>query len=151
TTVQEQILQLVAFNLKNEIYAIDINNVQEIIRYQEITEIPLTEENLLGVINLRGKIVPVIDLKIKFGFSHTELTELSRIVVVSSEDIVVGMLVDSVSEVLRIESSKIEIASPVLANESSEKTIKGIAKVNDKVITILNLDKSLYREKMNQK
>ncbi len=138
--VQEE--QLVVFEVANEICGVDISTVQEIIRIQPITEVPKAPEFVEGIINLRGKVIPVIDLRERFGFEKTEETKSTRIVVVEVGDDTVGMIVDAVTEVLRLPTSAIEPPSPVVENVDSE-YLRGIGKVDERLIILLDLEKIL--------
>ena len=134
--------QLVVFDLASELYGVDIGDVREIIRMQNVTRVPGTPAYMEGVINLRGKVVPVVDLRTRLGLKVHPQTNESRIVVVDIGGKDVGVIVDGVTEVLRIPLSSIEPPSQMIA--SSESTyIRGIAKLNDKLVILLDLDKVL--------
>jgi len=138
--VQEE--QLVIFEVANEICGVNISTVQEIIRMQPITGVPRAPEFVEGVINLRGKVIPVIDLRERFGFEKTEETKSTRIVVVEVENNTVGMIVDAVAEVLRLPTAAIEPPSPVVETVDSE-YMRGIGKVDERLIILLDLEKVL--------
>jgi purine-binding chemotaxis protein CheW len=133
--------QLVVFEVADESFGIDINAVQEIIRLQQITEVPRAPMHVKGVINLRGKVIPVVDLREKLGFMQGEETKSSRIVVVDIAGTTVGMIVDAVSEVLRISSEQIEEPSSII--ESYEQYLRGIGKVENRLVLLLDLEKVL--------
>ncbi|MDA8187404.1 MAG: chemotaxis protein CheW [Dehalococcoidales bacterium] len=137
--------QLVVFDLGDEVYGVDISRVQEIIRMQAITQVPGAPSFVEGVINLRGKIIPVIDLHRRFGLPAAQLGKSSRIVVVETEGRVIGMVVDAVSEVLRIPTNCIEPPSPVVVGIDSD-YIRGIAKLEGRLVILLQLDKVLTGE-----
>lgn len=137
--------QLVVFELANEVYGVDISRVQEIIRMTTITRLPRAPEFVEGVINLRGKVIPVVDLKKRFGLEQGERTKSSRIVVVDVGDHVIGMVVDAVSEVLRVPTEAVEPPSPVVTTIESD-YIRGIAKVEGRLIILLDLDRVLSWE-----
>jgi purine-binding chemotaxis protein CheW len=137
--------QLVVFQLGAELYGVEIARVHEIIRLMAITSVPRAPSFVEGVINLRGKVIPVVDLRRRFGLPQAERTRASRIVVVELGDHVVGIIVDGVSEVLRVETSTIEPPSPVVAGLDSE-SLSGIAKVDEQLIILLDLDRVLARE-----
>ena len=143
-TVANEILQLVTFNLDNEEYAVAILKVQEIIRMKEITRVPNSPAEVEGVINLRGKVIPVVDLRKKFGLAGKENDEQSRIMIMDIQGITMGLVVDSVSEVLRIPSNTVEPTPPMASNISAE-FIKGIAKLEDRLIILLDMDRLLGR------
>ncbi len=138
--VGEEILQFVTFTLNNEEYAVDILCVQEINRITEITKVPNSEEYVEGVVNLRGKVIPIINLRNKFGFEEVEKDDNSRIIIMEINDITNGLIVDSVSEVLRIPSSIIEPTPPMSSDENSQ-FIRGIAKLDNRLIILLDIDK----------
>jgi purine-binding chemotaxis protein CheW len=137
--------QLVVFQLGAELYGVDIARVHEIIRLQSITRVPRAPSFVEGVINLRGKVIPVVDLRRRFGLPTTEHTRATRTVVVEIGDQVVGIIVDSVSEVLRVSTSTIEPPSPVVAGIDSE-YLHGIAKLPERLVILLDLDRVLARE-----
>lgn len=140
--VSNGILQLVTFTLGQEEYAVDILKVQEINRMKEITRVPNSPSYVEGVINLRGKVIPVVDLRKKFGLEEKENDEQSRIMIMDIQGITMGLVVDSVSEVLRIPSSTVEPTPPMASNISAE-FIKGIAKLEDRLIILLDMDRLL--------
>jgi purine-binding chemotaxis protein CheW len=137
--------QLVVFQLGAELYGVDIARVHEIIRLQAITRVPRAPKFVEGVINLRGKVIPVVDLRRRFGLPTAEHTRATRIVVVEIGDQVVGIIVDSVSEVLRINTSTVEPPSPVVAGIDSE-YLHGIAKLPERLVILLDLDRVLARD-----
>ena len=137
--------QLVVFQLDDEFYGVDIARVHEIIRLQSVTRVPRTPAFVEGVINLRGKIIPVVDLRKRFGLPSGDKTRASRIVVVEIDDQVVGIIVDGVSEVLRVSEATIEPPSPVVAGVDSE-FIHGIAKLPERLVILLDLNRAMARE-----
>jgi len=137
--------QLVVFQLGAELYGVEISRVHEIIRLQAVTRVPRTPTFVEVVINLRGKVIPVVDLRRRFGLPAAEHTRASRIVVVEIGDQVVGIIVDGVSEVLRVTSGTIEPPSPVVAGVDSE-YIHGIAKLPERLVILLDLDRVLARD-----
>ena len=130
--------RLVTFNLGEEIYGVDITVIQEIIRMQDITGVPKTANYVEGVINLRGKIIPVIDLRKKFGLSDRIETKDTRIIVVEVFEKVIAMIVDSVSRVIQLPNKNIEPPSPIIANINAN-YMKGIGKLGTELIVLLNL------------
>jgi purine-binding chemotaxis protein CheW len=136
------ILQLVTFTLGSEEYAVDILKVQEINRMREITRVPNSPSYVEGVINLRGKVIPVVNLREKFGLQGKENDEQSRIMIMDIQGITMGLVVDAVSEVLRVPSSIVEPTPPMASNISTE-FIKGIAKLEDRLIILLDMDRLL--------
>lgn len=131
------------FQLGNEIYGLEILKVREIIGLMHITQVPRTPQYIRGVINLRGKIIPVIDLRTKFGMTPTEDTEHTCIIVVDlatdESTCQMGVLVDSVSEVLDIKEENIE-ATPAFGGDMDARFIRGMAKSEDKVTILLDVE-----------
>lgn len=138
--VMDEVLQLVTFSLDQEVYAVDILNVQEINRINEITKVPNAANYVEGVINLRGKVIPVINLRKKFGLLDKDIDESSRIIIMEIRGVTYGLMVDSVSEVLRIPSDIVEPPPPMAASMSGA-FIKGIAKLENRLIILVNSDK----------
>lgn len=134
--------QLVVFCLANELYGVEIGRVQEIIRMQNITRVPGAAHYIEGVINLRGRVVPVIDLRKRLNMPAPELTKESRIVVANVGDSIVGMMVDKVSEVLWVNAEAIEPPT-VAAAGGDASCMRGIAKVGDCLIILLELERVL--------
>ena len=134
--------QLVVFNLGHEAYAIDIVMVREIIHVQTVTSVPGTSESVEGVINLRGSVIPVVDLRRRFKLTKVEKSKDTRIVVVSCKGQDVGVIVDSVAEVLRIPVDSIEASSSLFTEEHLEH-ILGIVKLKEKLIILLDMDRVL--------
>jgi purine-binding chemotaxis protein CheW len=140
--------QMVLFKLGSETYGLDISTVHEIIRMQPITKVPKTPLYLEGIINLRGKTIPVIDIGKKFGMPKIERDKNNRIVVVNFKDTTIGIIVDSVTEVLSISADSIEPVSDIATTTSSD-FLAGIAKLADKMVIILELDKLISGEGSN--
>ena len=135
-------LQMVVFDLATEYYAVDISDVREIIRMQSITRVPGTADYMEGVLNLRGKIAPVVDLRKRLNLRVTEQTKESRIVVIDIDNKDVGVIVDGVNEVLRIPVSAVEPPAQMIQSGDSIH-IKGIAKLQDKLVILLDMDSIL--------
>ena len=138
-------LQVVTFNLGREEFAVPILQIQEINRLVDITKVPKSPEFVEGVINLRGKVIPIIDLRKRFGLLHAELCKDSRIVVVNMDSRMIGLIVDSVSEVLRLSQSAIELPPPIVAGIDSE-YIKGLGKLDGRLLILLDLNRILTKE-----
>lgn len=130
--------QLVIFNLADEVYGVDVGTVQAIIQIPEITHVPNTPDFVEGVINLRGKLIPVLDLRKRFGLAAAEQTGESRIVVVEVDGGSVGVVVDAVTEVLRIVDDSIDPASSIITTRESC-YIHGIANLGERLIILLDL------------
>lgn len=145
----EAIYQLVSFVIESEEFGVDILKVQEIIRTVEITRVPKSPEFVEGVINLRGKIVPVVDLRKRFGIARKERDNETRIIVVELVDKVVGFLVDKVKEVIRVEKSIIE-PPPELTTNISTNYITGVAKLQDRLLILLDLDRVLSSDEQER-
>jgi len=134
--------QLVVFKLANESYGVNIEAVESIIKMQSITVIPQAPEFVEGVTNLRGTILPVIDLRKRFGLEHTPVTLESRIIVITANHTKVGMIVDAVSEVLEIAEDAVE-PPPMIATTLNSAFITGIAKSGGTLVILLELDRVL--------
>ncbi len=134
--------QLVVFDLGNEVYGINIGTVREIIRMQTVTFVPDAPEFVKGVINLRGRVIPVVDLRKRFGLPVAEPTSESRVLVVDIAGNDIGVIVDAVTEVQRIAETSIEPAASLVTTEDSY-YIEGIAKVEDRLLILLDLDRAL--------
>jgi purine-binding chemotaxis protein CheW len=141
--------QLVVFELASESYGVDIGAVNTIIRMQEITEIPRSPEYVEGVINLRGSIIPVIDLRKRFGLPVGEETKASRIVVVEARGQMIGMVVDAVAETLRLPQDAIEPPSPIVTSVDAE-YVKGIGKLENRLVILLYMDKVLNSKEVDE-
>ena len=137
--------QLVVFNLANEDYGVDIAAVDGIVKMQQVTSVPHAPGFVEGITNLRGEVLPVIDLRKRFGLPVGETTKDTRIVNVDIDGTKVGMVVDAVSEVLRVAEEDIEPPSPIVTTLDSA-FITGIAKVDERLIILLDLVKVLSTE-----
>jgi purine-binding chemotaxis protein CheW len=142
-------LQLVSFTVGKELFAVDILSVQEINRMLELTKVPQSPEGIEGVINLRGRIIPVLDLRNQFGIDPSELDENTRIIVVEVQGNTIGFIVDSVHEVLRINKSIIE-ATPQMNSSIDSSYVAGVAKLDDDLLILLDLDNLLSPEALNK-
>ena len=140
--------QLVVFDLADEAYGVNIGTVREIIRMQEITQVPRTPDYVEGVINLRGKVIPVIDMRKRFGFPVAEHTKDTRIVVIDIGGADIGATVDAVTEVLRLGADSIEPPSAVISSNDSDYLL-GIAKLETRLIILLDLQRALSAESMS--
>lgn len=130
---------VVIFLLANEHYALDIRAVQEIVRMQAITSIPGADAWMTGITNLRGRVVPVIDLRVRCGLTPSDVTAETRIVVVNGGGSMVGLIVDGVSEVMRIPGDQIEASSSIVAVPATAH-IRGVAKLPDRLVSLMDLD-----------
>ena len=150
TESAEDMLQLVIFQLGGEEFGVEIMQVQEIIRMPEITRIPQSPEYVEGVINLRGKIIVVINLDTRFDLNSKELDDDSRIIIVEVGENVVGMIVDSVSEVLRLATSNVEAAPEIISSKIKADYLKGVGKLDDRLLILLDLERVLSEEEMSK-
>ena len=137
-----ELLQLVSFMIQNEEFAIDILFVQEINRMLQITKVPNAPAFVSGVVNLRGRVIPVIDLRTKLGIEVKKHDKNTRIVVVEVKEKTVGFIVDAVKEVLRITASITE-PPPELVTGINSEFIMAVGKLEDRLITLINIEKIL--------
>jgi len=152
TAVQAQdntILRWVTFYLDNEKYGINVMQVQEVLRVTEIAPVPGSPDYVLGIINLRGNVVTVIDTRKRFGLEPRELDDAARIVIVESNDQVVGIMVDSVAEVVDLRVSEVEPA-PNVGTEDSSRFIQGVASQEGELLIIVDLNKLLTDEEWEE-
>ena len=138
----EELLQLVSFNIGGEEFGVDILKVREINRMIEVTRVPNAPEFVDGVINLRGKVIPIIDLRRRFGMARKDHDKNTRIVVVELNGRVIGFVVDAVSEVLRIPKSITEPPPPIVAGVHAE-YITAVGKLEDRLLILLDLERIL--------
>lgn len=136
----EQLLQMVSFRLGEELFGVDILKVQEINRLMEITKMPKVPDFVEGVINLRGRVIPIVDLRKRFHLPPVERNRETRIIVVDISGMMMGMIVDSVSEVLRLPASTIEPAPDITTSIESQ-YIRGVAKLEKRLLIFLDLSK----------
>ena len=137
--------QMISFTIGEENFGVDIQTVKEVIRKKEITRLPKTPAFVKGVINLRGDVIPIIDLREKFGLEHKDYTDMTRVIVTEVDARSVGMVVDSVSHVIRIGEEDIEPPPPVVGGISNE-YLKGVGKIGEKLIILVNVEKILTTE-----
>lgn len=142
TVKEDPVLQWVTFRLGNETYGINVMQVQEVLRYTDIAPAPGAPIYVLGIINLRGNVVTVIDTCQRFGLPPIEVTDNTRIVIIEADQQVIGILVDSVAEVVYLRSSEIESA-PNVGNDESAKFIQGVANRNGELLILVDLNKLL--------
>ena len=142
SNADDTMLQWVTFRLENETYGINVMQVQEVLRYTEIAPVPGAPSYVIGIINLRGNVVTVIDTRNRFGLNPDEVTDNTRIVIIEADKHVVGILVDAVAEVVYLRQSEIETA-PNVGNDESAKFIQGVCNKNDQLLILVDLDKLL--------
>lgn len=145
----DEVLQWVTYKLGNETYGINVMQVQEVLRHTEIAPVPGAPDYVLGIINLRGNVVTVIDTRARFGLEPAELTDSSRIVIIESDEQVVGILLDSVAEVVYLRSSEIESA-PNVGTEESAKFIQGVSNRDGQLLILVDLNKLLSDEEWDE-
>lgn len=144
-----ELLQLVSFKIGNEEFGIDILNVQEIIKTVQITKVPNSPEFVEGIINLRGKVIPVMDLRVRLNLERKAQDKDTRIIVVEINSKTVGFIVDEVNEVLRIPKSITEPPPEMVTSVNSE-YITAVGKLEDRLITLIDLQKVLSTDEKNQ-
>lgn len=143
------VLRWVTFRLENEKYGINVMQVQEVLRVTEIAPVPGAPDYVLGIINLRGNVVTVIDTRRRFGLQSKDLDDASRIVIIEADEQVVGILVDSVAEVVDLRLSEIESA-PNVGTEESAKFIQGVASQEGELLIIIDLNRLLTDEQWQE-
>ncbi len=148
TQLSGRTLQVVSFALGSEEYGVDIAQVQEINRMIAVTRVPQAPPFMEGVINLRGRLIPIVDLRTRFGMERAEHTKNTRIVVTEIGSKRLGMVVDSVSEVLRIPVEQIEDAPDLVAGVDTE-YIRGVGKLDDRLIILLDLGRVISDDEEN--
>ncbi len=134
--------QWATFQLAEELYGINVMQVKEVLRLTEIAPVPGAQHYILGIINLRGNVITVIDTRTLFGLSRSKATDNSRIIVIELSDQVVGMLVDSVAEVIYLKQSDIERA-PNVGTDESTRYIQGVSYHNEELIILLDLNRMI--------
>lgn len=142
------ILQLVSFMIGSEEYAVDIFYVKEINRLSHITKVPNAPEFIEGVINLRGRIIPVIDLRARMGLPKKEHDKDSRIIVIEDNDLLVGFLVDAVKEVIRIPKNITEEPPEIVSSVKTD-FINSVGKLEDRLLILIDLKKILSKDEQD--
>ncbi len=136
--------QFLAFKLESEVFAFDISKVREVLEFDTVTKVPQTPDMMKGVINLRGSVVPVIDMRIKFGMGETEKTVNTVIIIIEivldENSTMIGALVDSVNEVMDLDENDIE-PPPKIGTKLNTEFIRGMGKQDDQFIIILDIEK----------
>ncbi|AIW13511.1 chemotaxis protein CheW [Vibrio aquaticus] len=145
----DEVLQWVTFQLEEETYGINVMQVREVLRYTEIAPVPGAPDYVLGIINLRGNVVTVIDTRSRFGLMEGEITDNTRIIVIESEHQVIGILVDSVAEVVYLRSSEID-TTPSVGTDESAKFIQGVSNRDGKLLILVDLNKLLTDEEWDE-
>ena len=145
----EQPRQYSTFYVSDLFFGIDVLNVQEVLRYTEIAPVPGAPSYVLGIINLRGNVVTVIDTRQRFGLMPTEVNDNTRIVIIEADKQVVGIMVDSVAEVVYLRQSEVETA-PNVGNDESAKFIQGVCNKNNELLILVELDKMMSEEEWSE-
>lgn len=145
----DEVLQWVTFKLENETYGINVMQVQEVLRYSEIAPVPGAPLYVLGIINLRGNVVTVIDTRSRFGLESSDITDNTRVVVIESEKQVIGILVDSVAEVVYLKASEIDEA-PNVGNDESAQFIQGVSNRDGELLILVDLDQLLSDDEWDE-
>ncbi|OYW93262.1 MAG: chemotaxis protein CheW [Alishewanella sp. 32-51-5] len=149
TTNDDPLLQCVTFRLEDETYGINVMQVQEVLRYTEIAPVPGSPDYVLGIINLRGNVVTVIDTRARFGLPPAEVSDNTRIVIIEAEKQVIGILVDSVAEVVYLKQSEIDNA-PNVGTDESARFIQGVANREGELLILVDLNKMLNDEEWDE-
>ncbi|WP_448247495.1 chemotaxis protein CheW [Thalassotalea agariperforans] len=149
TVDNDEVLQWVTFKLDSETYGINVMQVQEVLRYSEIAPVPGAPAYVLGIINLRGNVVTVIDTRSRFGLVSAEITDNTRVVIIESEKQVIGILVDSVAEVVYLKKSDIDLA-PNVGNDESAKFIQGVSNRDGELLILVDLNKLLTDDEWDE-
>ena len=145
----DEVLQWVTFQREEETYGINVMQVREVLRYTEIAPVPGAPDYVLGIINLRGNVVTVIDTRSRFGLMEGEVTDNTRIIVIESERQVIGILVDSVAEVVYLRSSEID-TTPSVGTDESAKFIQGVSNRDGKLLILVDLNKLLSEDEWDE-
>jgi purine-binding chemotaxis protein CheW len=147
--IEDPLLQWVTFRLGQETYGINVMQVQEVLRMTEIAPVPGAPNYVLGIINIRGNVVTVIDTRSRFGLPPAEDTDSTRIVIIEAADNIVGIRVDSVAEVVNLRSSEIETA-PNVGNDESSKYIQGVYSRDGDILILVDVNKLLTEEEWGE-
>lgn len=141
-----ELIQLVSFNLDQEEYGVDVLKVREIIRMPNVTRVPNTPLYVEGVINLRGKVIPIISMRKKFSLCDKESDKQTRIMVMDMDGELMGFIVDSVSEVIRISETEIQPPPPVVNGGVDQICLSGVINRDDRLLVLLELEKAFSLE-----
>nr|WP_309099366.1 chemotaxis protein CheW [Fredinandcohnia onubensis] len=141
-SVQAAVLKVIVFSLEDEEYAIPVSQVRSIEKLQHITRVPRSEPFVKGVINLRGVVTPIIDLRTRFGMDETEYLDSTRIIIVATDDVEVGLIVDTANDVMDIPVDSIE-PPPEIVGSVEVEYLEGVAKLDKRLLILLNLEKVL--------
>ena len=145
--LDEELQRWVTFELDGEIYGISVSEVREVLRYSDIAPVPGSPSFVIGIINLRGNVVTVIDTRSRFGLTPKEVNDETRIIIIDIEDQEVGILVDSVSEVVDLDTNMIE-AAPNVGSEETSRYIKGVTSMEGSLLILVDVSKLLTDEEL---
>lgn len=145
--IEEELQRWVTFELDNESYGISVSEVREVLRYSDIAPVPGAPDFVIGIINLRGNVVTVIDTRSRFGLSSTDVDDNTRIIIIDIEDQEVGILVDSVAEVVDLNVNAIE-AAPNVGNEETSRYIQGVTSMDGNLLILVDVNKLLTDEEL---
>jgi purine-binding chemotaxis protein CheW len=146
---QHELIQLVSFNLGQEEYAVEVLKVREIIRMTPITHIPNTAASIEGIINLRGKVIPIVSLRSRFNMMESENDQHTRIMVMDIAGKMMGFIVDGVSEVIRISSSEIQPPPSMVAGGVDQEFISGVIQHGDQLLLMLQMDRMFSNDEQD--
>jgi len=146
---EDELNQLISFEVGEEEYGLEILRVKEVIRIRQITRLPGTPPFVRGIINLRGDVIPIIDLRSKLGLAEQEYTGSTRVIVVAMEGRLLGMVVDAVSQVVRLPADQVEPPPPI-AGGLSARFIKGVGKLEERMIILLDIDRLLSAQEKSE-
>lgn len=139
---------IIAFKLGEEEYGVEVSQIQEIVKLRDITRVPKAPYYIRGVMNLRGNVIPVIDLRKRFSLPSKETTDQTRIIVFDIKGVKFGIMVDAVSEVIRLPRENIEPPPPIAMGGIESSYIRGVGKLQNKLIILLDLEKALNLEEL---
>jgi purine-binding chemotaxis protein CheW len=142
-----QSLQMINFTVGGDEYAVEIQKVREVINFREITQLPKAPGFVKGIINLRGEVIPVIDLREKFGLAHEQYSALTNVVIAEIGRKAVGVVVDEVRHVIRVPADEVAPSPPFIGGLSS-RYVSGVAKLGERLIVVLDMEKILTAEEM---
>lgn len=146
---QEQVLQWVTFHLDNETYGVNVMAVKEVLRHTQIAPVPGAPDYVLGIINIRGTVISVINTRRRFGLQDQEPTDNTRIVIIEVGKHVVGIMVDSVAEVVYLRQSEIE-TSPTVGKDDGARFIQGVCNKNDELLILVEFEKLLSQDELEE-
>lgn len=145
----EELIKVIVFQLKGQQYGVEIEQIRSIERLQEVTKVPGTSDFIKGIINLRGEITPVVDLKERLQIEMSNYTDETRILIIDVNNVQVGLIVDTATDVINIDPTVIE-ASPQVIRGVNEAFIKGVAKLLNNLLIILDFERILNLDEINE-